>query len=199
MKENLTYKILDNIAGFIGNVGDLVEAFFNAGYGVSVGGIRYEYTKLKKKRDYFAVEREEEEDSVRKMKSLIYKLKSCGFIKSEKNGDSQKWNLTDVGMGKLLKMRANIANGIFPSIFYEKEKSAQTIIIAFDIPERDRRKRDWFRAVISNLDCKMLQKSVWIGKLKVPEKLLADLKDLRILDFVQIFSINKSGSLEQVI
>ena len=85
MKENLTYKILDNIAGFIGNVGDLVEAFFNAGYGVSVGGIRYEYTKLKKKRDYFAVEREEEEDSVRKMKSLISNLKSCGFIKSEKN------------------------------------------------------------------------------------------------------------------
>ncbi len=44
----------------------------------------------------------------------------------------------------------------------------------------------------------MAQKSVWIGKTKVPQKFLNDLDDLDISDYVEIFTVNKSGSLRKL-
>ena len=72
------------------------------------------------------------------------------------------------------------------------------MIVVFDVPEKERRKRDWLRSVLKRLELKMVQKSVWIGKVKIPKELLDDLFNLKLLDYVEIFEVSKSGSLRQL-
>ena len=86
-----------------------------------------------------------------------------------------------------------------PTKKYKKEKGEKTAIIIFDIPENERRKRNWVREALKNMDFKMVQKSVWIGKIKIPKEFLNNLEVLELLDFVKIFEISKTGSLETVV
>ena len=85
-----------------------------------------------------------------------------------------------------------------PETSYQKTDGDKLIIIAFDIPEKLRRKRNWIRKVLVGLDFKMIQKSVWQGTTKIPEDFLQDLNDLKIIDFIEIFQISKKGSLEKI-
>ena len=45
----------------------------------------------------------------------------------------------------------------------------------------------------------MIQKSVWIGKVKIPKEFLDDLFKLRLIDYIEIFEISKAGSLKNLI
>ena len=72
------------------------------------------------------------------------------------------------------------------------------VIVAFDIPERVRRYRDWFRSVLENLGLTMIQKSVWMGKIKIPKALIDDLAELKLIDFVEIFEVGNEGSLTHI-
>ena len=80
---------------------------------------------------------------------------------------------------------------------YSKEKGQFTIVV-FDIPEKERSKRAWIREVLKNLDLKMIQKSVWVGKVKIPKQFIDDLDKFNMVDFVEIFEISKAGSLKQI-
>src|SRR3990167_838001 len=73
------------------------------------------------------------------------------------------------------------------------------IIVIFDIPERERRKRAWLRLALKNIGLKLIQRSVWMGKVKIPKEFLDDIRELHLVNFVEIFEITKSGSLNQVI
>ena len=44
----------------------------------------------------------------------------------------------------------------------------------------------------------MIHKSVWIGKEKIPQELIIDLEELKILNFVEIFEVTKQGTLKKV-
>ncbi len=109
--------------------------------------------------------------------------------------------MTSRGAQKLraLTVRREVV-GDFPDISnYSKASGNQLIIFAFDIPEHYRQKRAWLRAVLRNLGLKMLQKSVWIGRTKIPEIFLDDLRRLKMINYIEILAISKSGSLRQVI
>jgi hypothetical protein len=69
--------------------------------------------------------------------------------------------------------------------------------VIFDVPEKESYKRRWLRSVLKNMNFKMLQKSVWVGRTKVPKSLLDDMGALGMLDYVDIFAISKSGTLTQ--
>jgi hypothetical protein len=45
----------------------------------------------------------------------------------------------------------------------------------------------------------MVQKSVWVGKTKIPQDFLDDLFKLKLVDFVEIFEISRTGSLKHLI
>lgn len=200
MRGKLTYKILENASGFVGGVKDFAKAVLLSGYGASGRKIRKTFFDLRDERDYIKAELEMEKANLEKMISLIYKLKSddCISVNSMKNS-KLKWDLTKSGIKKLIKLQRQFARGFLPSPHYSKERSEQIIIVIFDIPESERRKRDWFRAVVEFLGFKMLQKSVWIGYIKISEDLMGDLKNLRLLDYIEIFSVNKAGSLKQLV
>ena len=100
--------------------------------------------------------------------------------------------LTKLGKEKALEPK-NIKVGITK---HKPERDDTTKVIIFDIPEKERYKRDWIRVSLLQLGFKMLQKSVWIGKVKIPEEFINDLKFMKIHSCVHIFSAEKLGTID---
>ena len=98
-------------------------------------------------------------------------------------------------MFKLKIIKNNYQAKKFPKTIYPKEKDDSPKIVIFDIPERYKSKRNWLRSCLVNLNFKLLQKSVWLGKTKIPIAFIKDIKDLGIFSYIHIFSINKSGTI----
>ncbi len=63
----------------------------------------------------------------------------------------------------------------------------RNMIIAFDIPEKYRRRRDWLRAELSLLGFSILQKSVWFGPARLPKDFISALNMLHLLTYVKFF------------
>ena len=51
------------------------------------------------------------------------------------------------------------------------------------------------RSALTYLEFKMIQRSVWIGKSKIPDQFLKDLRAVGLIETVEIFEVGKSGSL----
>ena len=122
--------------------------------------------------------------------NLRSKLKREGLVKRTPRGI---WRLTQKG----IDWSRAIAKRL-PARTYAVQPSRELTLIIFDIPERERQKRVWLRAVLKRLRFRMLQKSVWIGKVQLPEEFLDDLKRLRLLPYVEILLITKTGSIRHV-
>ena len=77
-------------------------------------------------------------------------------------------------------------------------KNAKTIhLIIFDIPEKERRRRNWLRQKLKEMDYGMMQRSVWWGRRAVPFEFISDLKKYRMLDHVHIMKVYKQGSISR--
>lgn len=125
-----------------------------------------------------------------KFYALLNYLKKQGFIESKKKGRSALWKITVAGLKKLKFLnKLNMPD-------YKTETDDKFKIIIFDIPEKERKKRAWLREVLKMLGFKMLQFSVWIGKNKIPERFLEELRNKQMLSYIHILEINKSGTLK---
>lgn len=127
--------------------------------------------------------------------SLLSNLKRQGFIKKDQKGKRVFWRITPLGEKRCEKLKVFFH---FPKVDYKQEKDKGMNIVVFDIPERQRSKRDWLRHALMALDFIMLQKSVWIGKNKLPEEFLKTLAELNLMDFVHIFKISKTGTIKEL-
>ncbi len=190
-------KILEAVGSSVAGIFDFFEAFLSAGYGASYGGFNYQSSGRGREYSNKEIERELKRRMKQRYHNLIYKLKKSGLIEEKLKNNKKFFILTAKGKEKIsfLKQRSKAR---LPEYFYSKEKSDKFTIIIFDIPEKEKRKRNWLRAVLGNLGFKMVQKSVWIGKIKVPKEFLDDLFNLKLIDFVEIFEISKTGSLKQI-
>ncbi len=129
----------------------------------------------------------------RKFRDVLYNLRRDGLVTSSKADENTMWQLSQKGTKELKKL----ANE--PQRRYIKESSAEVTVISYDIPERNRRDRDWLRSILRLLDFKILHQSVWLGKNKIPSILLGDLRERNIHKFIHIFTIGKQGSLKQIL
>ncbi len=130
--------------------------------------------------------------------SLLNQLKNQGFVEKKKSADKKSsiWTITEKGLKKSKFIKEKIFNK--KHFDYKKESDDKIKVIIFDIPEKERYKRDWLRMVLRGLGFSLLQRSVWIGKNKIPEEFLRDLKQQRMLSYIQIFEINKKGTLTKM-
>ncbi|KKT42417.1 CRISPR-associated endonuclease Cas2 [Candidatus Giovannonibacteria bacterium RIFCSPHIGHO2_02_43_13] len=124
--------------------------------------------------------------------SILNRLKRDGLVEKKKKDSGMFWKITSDGLNKLKMFRENNAN-------YESESDDKTKIIIFDIPEAQRRKRAWLREVLRRLGFKMLQQSVWIGKNKIPEDFLSDLRRYNLLAYIHILEVTKHGTVKELI
>ena len=123
-------------------------------------------------------------------KSILSKLKRDGLIREKDEG----FTITQLGIDKLRQLC-----NYLPAQKYKKESSNSVTIFMFDIPEKERYMRDWLRRKILEMDFKLVQKSVFVGKGKIPEEFINDLRRFNIVHYIDIFSVTKRGSLRQII
>ncbi|HEY0089415.1 MAG TPA: CRISPR-associated endonuclease Cas2 [Candidatus Lokiarchaeia archaeon] len=195
---DIILKILEVVEGAAVNAIDLFDAFLSAGYGASLGKINYEIGKRTRDRAEKNIEDVYQKQIKQRYYNFIYKLKQSDLIKEKQEGHKKIFILTKKGRDKLIFLKRQKQQK--PANYsYIKEKGDRFIIVMFDIPEKERRKRAWLRSALANLDFKIIQKSVWMGKTKIPKIFLEDLFGLKLIDFVEIFEISKTGSLKQIV
>jgi|SRR3990167_4085089 len=195
MKGEITLKFLEEIKDFVDSGADLFEVFLRAGYGASAGKLRYEFSKAQKERR----QRQELAQYRKRYARFLYRLRQDGLIKGKEQKSGKLVTLTPKGRKKLMALKERYAGRLPEVSAYDKNESDKFIIVVFDIPERERKKRDWLRSALKNIGLKLVQKSVWMGKVKVSKDFIDDLSELKLIDYVEIFEISKTGSLRHVI
>jgi len=198
-KGDILLRVLETIGDLTVSMADLLIVFVSAGYGASYNKLQYELSKRQMERERKSLEKGIQKETKQKYYNLIYKLKTSGLIAEKKKDNKKLFILTKKGKKKLFSLREKNQKRL-PDISYLrlKEESNKLVIVIFDIPEQERRKRGWLRAALKNLGLKMVQKSVWIGKVKIPKEFLDDLFKLRLIDYIEIFEISKTGSLKNL-
>ena len=141
-----------------------------------------------------AVHNDTEKAMRQRLYDTLMRLKRDGLIEKSNNNF---WRITKRGRMKRKEMSSE--KNYLPSVHaHQSEKSLTWSIIIFDIPEKQRLKRNWLRKVLRHLTFRMLQESVWIGKVNIPRTLIEDLHKLHLLEYVEILAITKQGSLRQL-
>jgi len=192
MKGEYGLKILEALEQSAQTIGDLFFAF-SLPYGTSMNKALKLVTRRLEERESRRIDREEK----LRFYDLLYRLRKDGLIENINKGDKKLLRITKKGAEKLENLRLRKINDSPPKI-YRRENSSTFKIIVFDIPEKHRKKREWIREVLKNLKFKMLQKSVWIGKTKLPEEFIHNLKNFDLLPYVEVFEISKTGSLKKI-
>ncbi len=196
-KGDILLAVLARIAEGVGDAAALFGAFVEAGYGASYG--RIQHVAGHNRAEAGRIERtlQSERKTAHRYRILLSALKRDGLIEERPNKLGRVFVITRGGIEKLAALRKRKKN-MLPSVSYEVAKGDAISIVTFDVPERERRKRDWLRAVLRRLDFTPVQKSVWMGKVKIPREFLDDLRTLRLVEFVEIFQITKTGSLKHL-
>ncbi|MDO8470170.1 MAG: CRISPR-associated endonuclease Cas2 [bacterium] len=131
--------------------------------------------------------------------SMLTHLKKTGLVAETRvSGGAAKLILTKFGLERLVEFRSNLAVSYAPDR-YRGEPSKKVVIVAFDVPERERRKRDWLRAVLIQLGFHKVQQSVFVGKVVIPQVLLDNVAELGLIPHIQIFSVTERGTLRSLV
>ena len=115
---------------------------------------------------------------------ILTRLQKQGLVERKNN----KWGITNLGK-KFIK---NIKTA---DAFDLPKKDGILRLVIFDVPERERRKRDWLRLELIACDFKPLQKSVWMGERPLPQEFLENLEELNLLPRVHIFTVENKGTI----
>ncbi|MEI8339408.1 MAG: hypothetical protein WCF94_01965, partial [bacterium] len=107
------------------------------------------------------------------------RLHKNGLVERVKTG----WKITKSGV----EIEKRLSSLYITSPF-SKESKGNTII-AFDVPEGDRKARVWLRNQLKVFGYTMLQQSLWFGPGPLPTDFYSRLKTLNIRKCIKIFNI----------
>lgn len=117
------------------------------------------------------------------LRTTLSRMKKKGLI-SNKEG---VWKITKAGE-ELLRQKKNVF------IKFSKNKIRnvnKSIIIVFDIPEKERIYRDWLRSELIGFGYELVQKSVWFGP-SLPKEFIKYLDDKKLLRYIKFFKATES-------
>ena len=135
--------------------------------------------------------------SKERLRSLIRELEKEGVIKTSRKHRNILLNITHKGKIYLAKLKKRKSE-VLPASHYPTAPRAGFTIVAFDIPEKEARKRQWLRVALKQLHFSMKQKSFWIGHTVIPEQFLKDLQRMKILKHVVILKIPDQSSFKKI-
>lgn len=119
------------------------------------------------------------------LSAILSRLKKQGLVARKGTRKKYSWEITTKGCDWLDKQK--------PATIPPKDDITRLVI--FDIPERERKKRDTIRAELVSANFQKLQKSVWVGYNPLPEDFINMLDELNLKDKVHIFSVREKGTL----
>ncbi|MBI3459061.1 hypothetical protein HY061_02255 [Candidatus Azambacteria bacterium] len=189
-KGSMLLKILTTISDQTVDFLAILESLVLVRHGDSLGKMQYEHYQRQEKRLSERLTRDSQKESKRRLQRYISKLKQDGLIELTKENQI---SLTSRGFDKIEELKSRPYNQGF-----QIEESSQVIIISFDIPEKYRKNRNWLRGVLKFLNFEMVHQSTWVGKIKIPEKLLEQLEKMEILKYIKIFEVTKTGTLKEL-
>ena len=114
------------------------------------------------------------------IRQSLWRLRKHGFVEKRKD----KYILTKAGrlvMDYVIKRRKTVS----------KKWDGKYRVVIFDIPEKDRKMRDWLRQELYFMEYQKLQESVFIGKYPLPANLIKDLKRNKIGNYVNYLLVDK--------
>ncbi len=197
MKGDITLSILEHIKDKTEDGVSLLRAFLTCGYGASLNTI---YNKAYKE-DILNIKKELSKEEWKKINnrflSMISRLEKDGLVEKSGMKSNYFFKITKKGKEKRNTLRRLKKNAL-PKNIFSKNISNRFSMVIFDIPEKDKRKRDWLRVSLVSMGFEMVQKSVWMGKVKVSKEFIKALEDLNIINFIEIFQITKTGSLKSL-
>lgn len=126
--------------------------------------------------------------------SILVRLRRAGLVARDGPQKISSWHITAQGKKRLAVLSAGPAP-LPKNKHILAKKDGKLRIVIFDVPERDRRKRDWLRTQLLACDFKPLQKSVWTGTRPLPEALIEEIDALDLSTHVHIMSIGEKGTL----
>lgn len=171
-----------------------------SGYGLSKEGYKAFKKRSWQRRVAMNADHQAVEEKQR-FYSLMYNLHKQGLITKEKKGVKTVVSVTEKGIEKYRALKKYLArkspekHAPLPPRIYPKIQSSSSIIVSFDIPEKEAYKRAWLRSALQNLDYKILHESVWIGTNALPKDLLDDCRKMNMTKYVHIFSVIKKGTI----
>ena len=118
----------------------------------------------------------------------LWRLQKQGLVRKSKYRKSSVWKITTEGKQRLRYQSEMSRNK-------ELKRDGIVRIVTFDIPERERKKRDAIRAELIGYHFKQLQKSVWIGENELPEEFIVMIREFNLSKNVHIFSVREKGTL----
>lgn len=114
----------------------------------------------------------------------VSQLKKGGAIEladESQTGTERRYRLTPKG-----KLKA-------ASLHFDRRKlkklAGERRLIVFDVPEGERLYRDYFRQVMKDLGCEMIQLSVWQADFELPEDFLRLVKELDLQHKVIVYKV----------
>ena len=131
------------------------------------------------------------EFSARKFSVVLSKLKKQGLVSKQGKHKRSSWSATLAGKNRLGYLKS------FSEIGLPKPDGIPRLVM-FDIPESERKKRNWLRMNLMAANYSQLQKSVWLGYNPLPESFIKFLDELKLKNKVHIVSIAKQGTLEEI-
>lgn len=115
-----------------------------------------------------------------------YQLEKAGTLEEQsriKQGKRivKQFKLTKKGMMRAVKLC--MEKDKLKKLAYERR------LIIFDIPEKQRFYRDYFRQLMKDLDCRMIQLSVWQADFELPEDFLLLVGELGLQSRVIVYKV----------
>lgn len=130
------------------------------------------------------------EFSPRTFSAILSRLRRQGLVSRRGTHRRASWSLTPQG-------KAAVAAPHDRDPFAElPPRDRVPRLVVFDIPERERAKRDAIRRELLACDYRPLQRSVWIGYRPLPEDFLELLDALDLQKHVHILTIRNAGTIE---
>lgn len=108
----------------------------------------------------------------RSLESAYYRLIKKGLIELD---DKRMPRLTAKGQRKAMTYQP------------ERLKFGAHLIVIFDIPESERRKRRRLRMILQELSFRKVQQSVWETKYDYREHLRAEIAEMNLQEYVQVY------------
>ena len=127
----------------------------------------------------------------RTISNILWRLKKQGLVERTGAKKIARWQVSAWGTNKLQREAAVRTRNL-------NDDGIKRLVI-FDVPERERRKRDIIRAELVGCQFRQLQKSVWIGHCPLPEDFITLIDTLELSGKVHIFSVRSEGTIGEII
>ena len=128
---------------------------------------------------------------------LIYRLERDGLVHATGKKRAKRLRISEHGERKKEGLKQRLSRNL-PEVRYVTEPAATITICTFDVPEREKHKREWLRRALAYMEFRMLQKSVWVKRGKLPREFIEDLGRLALFPAVEIFTISNTGTIRHI-